>query len=438
MTAEIALMNKEAVALAADSAVTMSTGSIPKIFSSANKIFSLSKYYPVGIMIYGNAVFMSVPWEIIIKMYRDELGKKSFLTLEEYAGNFLNYLDNGNPLFPESVQKAQIKESIDAYFNYVNNDIIDMVKIRLKEKEQIEDKDRDEIISIVIEKHRLLWEDAEKIPNIASDFETDLINKYNDLIDESIIKIFELLPLSQVQKDNLKLIIVSCLARFSKKLYNSNKSGVVIAGFGESEIFPALISYDLESVLNNKVKFKIFNSNKISYNIGAAVMPFAQSEMVETFMEGVDPKYKITKDSYISQILNKYPEIVVSHIKGPSPEETKELERKLKEASKQLLRDLKIKLDAYRIKHHVNPVINVVAGLPKDELAKMAESLVNLTSFKRRVSQASETVGGPIDVALISKGDGFIWVKRKHYFAAELNPQFRDNYYRRCEENECI
>lgn len=66
--------------------------------------------------------------------------------------------------------------------------------------------------------------------------------------------------------------------------------------------------------------------------------------------------------------------------------------------------------------------------LPKDELAAMAEALVNLTSFKRKVSMETETVGGPIDVAVISKGDGFIWIKRKHYFKSELNPQFFANY----------
>ena len=37
-------------------------------------------------------------------------------------------------------------------------------------------------------------------------------------------------------------------------------------------------------------------------------------------------------------------------------------------------------------------------------------------------------VGGPIDVAVISKGDGFVWIKRKHYFKAELNLHFLDNY----------
>ncbi len=53
----------------------------------------------------------------------------------------------------------------------------------------------------------------------------------------------------------------------------------------------------------------------------------------------------------------------------------------------------------------------------------MAESLVNLTCFKRRVTLDAETVGGPVDVAVISKGDGFVWVKRKSYFDPGLNPR---------------
>jgi hypothetical protein len=54
----------------------------------------------------------------------------------------------------------------------------------------------------------------------------------------------------------------------------------------------------------------------------------------------------------------------------------------------------------------------------------MAESLVNLTSLKRRVSLQEETVGGPVDVAVISRSDGFIWIKRKEYFRTELNPAY--------------
>jgi len=67
MTAEIGILNTTGVALAADSAVTIGSS---KVFNSADKLFSLSKHHPVGIMIYGNASFMGVPWETIIKIYR--------------------------------------------------------------------------------------------------------------------------------------------------------------------------------------------------------------------------------------------------------------------------------------------------------------------------------------------------------------------------------
>ena len=66
----------------------------------------------------------------------------------------------------------------------------------------------------------------------------------------------------------------------------------------------------------------------------------------------------------------------------------------------------------------------------------MAETFVNLASFKRKVTMEPETVGGPIDVAIISKGDGFVWIKRKHYFEPRLNPQFFAKYYRGVENEK--
>lgn len=69
-------------------------------------------------------------------------------------------------------------------------------------------------------------------------------------------------------------------------------------------------------------------------------------------------------------------------------------------------------------------VLDMVHYMPKSELAVMAESLVSLTSMKRRVSAETETVGGPVDVAVISKGEGFVWIKRKHYFDPSLNPRY--------------
>ena len=51
MTAEVAILNRAAVAVAADSAVTL--GADRKVYKTANKIYPLSLDPPVLIMFYG-------------------------------------------------------------------------------------------------------------------------------------------------------------------------------------------------------------------------------------------------------------------------------------------------------------------------------------------------------------------------------------------------
>ena len=63
------------------------------------------------------------------------------------------------------------------------------------------------------------------------------------------------------------------------------------------------------------------------------------------------------------------------------------------------------------------------------ELAQVASTLVGLSSFEQQMSLNRETVGGPVDVAVISKGDGLICIDRKHYFRKELNGHFFRNYH---------
>lgn len=86
-------------------------------------------------------------------------------------------------------------------------------------------------------------------------------------------------------------------------------------------------------------------------------------------------------------------------------------------------------LNKVKIETHIIPTVQTVATLSKEDLAEMAESMIYLTYLKRRISSAEESVGGPVDVALISKTDGFIWIKRKHYFKPELNQHFITNYF---------
>ena len=78
MTSEVVVMNRVGVALAADSAVTLEMGDSSKVRDSALKLFMLSKYRPVGVMVYNNAQLLGVPLETIIKLFRRELRTRGF------------------------------------------------------------------------------------------------------------------------------------------------------------------------------------------------------------------------------------------------------------------------------------------------------------------------------------------------------------------------
>src|SRR5690625_7876757 len=92
MTAEVVIMNKLGMSLAADSAITSGRDGVPKVYNTANKLFSLSPNHHVGIMIYGAASFIEVPWDIVVKSCRDYLGAKRFSDLTCYSLAFLAFL----------------------------------------------------------------------------------------------------------------------------------------------------------------------------------------------------------------------------------------------------------------------------------------------------------------------------------------------------------
>jgi len=147
-------------------------------------------------------------------------------------------------------------------------------------------------------------------------------------------------------------------------------------------------------------------------------------------MKGMNPDVEAFMSNYLGHLLGRLPELLPDDDLKGSKKRKKEIKQAYKDGIDNLFKLFVKDLNQHIHNKHISPVLSMVRVLPKDELAAMAESLVSLTAFKRRMTDSLETVGGPIDVAVISKGDGLVWVKRKHYFPAELNQHFFSNYFR--------
>ncbi len=414
-------MNGEALALAADSAVTLEHQGGHKIFTSANKIFELSAHQPVGVMLFGSAALMGVPWETLIKLYREKLGTSSFPTVFGYAADFRTYLAT---FFDDRQERNYVLSTVYGYYSHILGLAKTRIQDRIGEEGAITDRELAKLLSNLINEHHALWRSSE----IAGDgvpvaFRKRLLERYRDDFRGIGSEVFEELPIAKVARHRLDDIAVWLFSRSPSFIAAPHFSGVVVAGFGRDEIFPSLEAFGAEGVVFGWLKYNAMERHEVAQD-GAAVYPFAQDEMVRTFMEGVDPGYNALVQTEVARVLREYPDLIEAEL-GALPEaERARIRAKLSEAGETAAAEWATIVNQFRQTQYIEPVLTVMSMLPKDELAQMAEALVNLTSFKRKVSTDAETVGGPIDVALISRGDGFIWIKRKLYFDAALNPRY--------------
>lgn len=172
---------------------------------------------------------------------------------------------------------------------------------------------------------------------------------------------------------------------------------------------------------------QIGEKDQTGEELSATIIPFAQRDMVETFMDGIHPGYHLALEDFIDETIERLTEHLLNQIKDTiSNTKYSDLLNDMSNRRSSIVHNFQDRLGDYLKVNYSDPIMTIVELLPKEELAKMAETLVNFTSFVRRVTPEDESVGGPIDVAVISKGDGLVWIKRKHYFLPELNLRYLD------------
>jgi hypothetical protein len=427
MTAVVGILNKQAVAIAADSAVTISGVNGKKIFNRANKIFTLSKFHPVGVMIYNSASFMATPWETIIKIYRKNLGQKYFDTVKDYQEDFLRFL--------KSKSYYSTNEEQESFFSYFTQTLIkEVIKESLKDKKPTisnpTPSEKEEILTVI----------ESKIDNYINQFSgnLDCCDEFIDYSYEEFIKCKDIhindvinqeftsngYDLSEVRKNKIKELVFLYLK--TKEVF-TNYTGLIFTGFGENEIYPSLIPVNISFVVDGKLRFHIQENQvaKISNLNQGIICPFAQTDVIDTILTGIDPKFEETFIQNFSTYFAKYNEAILNLLGDDHPEISAQI-RGID--IQEIVNEYKIKNNETKNNDYIFPLLNAVNSLSKEDLSEMAESLIYLTYLKRRITFAEESVGGPVDVAIISKGDGFIWVKRKHYFKPELNQYFFQNY----------
>ena len=424
-------MNLEGVALAADSAVTTNLRGSQKIFSSQNKLFELSDVAPVGVLFYGNASFMSIPWETLIKEYRKRRGRKTFDHLNDYVDDFCEFLAGHISGFitsdhQDTFIKALVRHIYSAIRNDIQNRVNEELANTLMDNPPSQEHLEEVFHKVTVETAGEYHERAERAPPVEG-MPTDPVanfweNRHEELKEIRHEVFRHELPQESVKKlDDIAGMVVGKMLDDILEEPSGMNTGIVIAGFGENDFFPAYSEIIIEGLTGEILKKRSGRNGESGPDNEAIIVAFAQDEMIHQFMEGIAPVYLWYLHQSVISHLNEYSERLLASLERYSEEEKAAIHESIKNVHP-VIADLFLKqLQEVADLYSADEILDVVTTLPKNELAEMAEALVSLTSLKRKISLQDETVGGPTDVAVITKGDGLIWVKRKNYFPAALN-----------------
>ncbi|HEL6436925.1 TPA: hypothetical protein UO477_004644 [Klebsiella pneumoniae] len=414
MTAEIIVKNPVACALAADSAMTMTGGNsgTVKIFNNAEKIYQLSKRYPVGLMVYNNADFCGTPWELSIRSFRKLHGHEEHSTIRDYLTSFLNFLNSTYDITSIAKRESKLREMFRRYLRLNYDDLSQKtLHVSLPESD-------DEALNIIHQRLTNFYasenEFLERNPFFEGFDESDIIDAREFVINNYLQIALDIFPNNGDLPEHLKTQLINFFTFIiCKENVTSLYSGLVFAGFGSDEYYASIITIQIYGSFNNKVMYKIINGKcSKSDPDNSVIIPFASEDEVFTFVRGFNNSIINFMGNTVSQLSN----VILENLRerGVSDEISEQKLASLKD-------DIIDRVQRYCDENFTQKVTNMLTSLSKKDLSYMTESLVNLSAFKLKISDSYETVGGPIDVAIISKTDGFVWIKRKLYFDKNLN-----------------
>lgn len=410
MSVGVCIINRNGIALAADSAGTYTGNKM--FYNSMNKVFSLSRKYIYGAITYGATTIHNVSIDQVLKEFR------TYLDSHDQISNFYEIL----PLFESFIRQNNSYYKFDlAEISHCNEIIKELVVTWGKKIKAVASEADAEIkITSILNQLASAMNTSLKIENydVSSHIKTTYNNYFNMLIGIVVPELNSFPGLKEVFWDYI-------CNYFNLPLTNEANSylGLFFAGYGQLDAFPKFTHIKLYQVVGGHIKYRLVEHYEESNN-HAKIVPLAQPDVILTFCKGIS-------NTFINYIPQKVEALINSKIDSLPNTFTDDQKQQLKSIFSPSKAEIMSAIESTIQNENVTPILNSVQLIPLPEMSFLAESLVNITSLKRTfaIDGNQQTVGGPTDVAVMSKGDGFVWIKRKHYFDEQMNPNYMIKLY---------
>jgi len=310
MTAESAVMNKLGVALAADSAVTASSSGADKVYSSSDKLFQLSDVAPVAIMKSGNADFLGMPWEVLIKAYRKQLGSTTFPLLADYATDFFRFVSRfvrtNATVFPQSGQDAWVEIFVENWLENIRDEANERYEGDKGEAPDQSNKNMLPVIhEVAVEFLKEKRQDS-KLSRFGAATAQALRTKHGKIVKKAIKDYFDAFSFSAIPAKTRRLLEQLVFESIARANFDSgDATNIVFAGFGEEEYLPAYLKYAVDGWADNKLRHYCDEQGRVSPEKSGDVGLFGQHSPALAAVMGVSLEYLPYMRTYVDEFVEK-------------------------------------------------------------------------------------------------------------------------------------
>lgn len=415
MTAIVGILNRRGAVVAADSAVTVNGRNGNKTYNTATKIFPLSNQHPVGVMIFSSASFMGTPWDIIFKLYLARKGDQPFNSLKECADDFLLFLKNEGYFAGNEIQKEYFCSEISSFYYSIK-------EVVASKMEELVDEDENctaeqlfaRYKAIILEELRRNVEEFKEhgMNPEFTDYTLSMMRSYakENLDDWEELRNEEQLP--EGMRDEWE----NGFYEYLKSTSYINGTGIVFVGYGKNDIYPALLSVYVSGAFDRRLRYYYEENDACIINPerSAFIIPFAQEDVMQNLMRGIHPAFRQMISATVRQSTEKAKMKLAERLREEGVSEDI-IQRMIDADLEDISNDFDEQVEAYSQSEFVSGIVDAVDSFNLEDMASMAESLIEVTNLQRHISSSEETVGGPVDVAVITRTDGFMWVKHKQW-----------------------
>jgi hypothetical protein len=198
----------------------------------------------------------------------------------------------------------------------------------------------------------------------------------------------------------------------------SEKEGttLVFTGYGEEEDYPTLISARVNDGFDERVGFHITDDDivHISPDKPVAICPFAQTDIMYSLLTGATPVFHEVACERGSRMFMDFAKNLREKVCGEENDD--DFSYILQKVQYSDLSRSFEKYDKKITSQSSKKWLKTLRNYDLQDMAQLAENLVAITSLERHMKFRDEGVGGPVDLAIITKNHGFTWLSRKSWY----------------------